>query len=126
MIEMDEKLIGIWYLYLGGMDWMAGVREIVPEEKYELTYRFRHYTGDQSKSPFEDGDKKNWFRGHVTGTRAYVIAILRGVAKDMYIRSSAEDNFYELLNDKGVKDLMRRFQDLPFVYAQVQPIERGK
>lgn len=31
-----------------------------PGEPFFLVFRFRYYTGDQSKGPWEDGDAKSW------------------------------------------------------------------
>jgi hypothetical protein len=120
VIVMDEKIVGVWYVVtiLDYQDWLAALREIEPDAKYELTYRFRYYTGDQSKNPFDDGDKKNWYSGEVTGTRAYCIAALRKVAGILHSTSMAGQPLYETLNDRGIEQFMRDFQDLPFVYGR--------
>ncbi len=119
MIVLDEKIVALWYLstILNGQDWLAAVRELVPDEKYELTYRFRYYNGDQSKNPFEDGDKKNWYRGELSGTRAYVLSCIRVMAKEMEKWASGGP-LYELVNDKGLDDLTRRLSDMPFTYMR--------
>jgi hypothetical protein len=116
MIEMDEKLVGIWFLATipNSQDWMAGVRELEPDQKYKLTYRFRYYKDDKA---FDSEDKRNWYEGTVTGTRAYVIASLRSVAKKLAEMST--EPLYEVLNEHGLDQFMRDFQDQPFVYMKI-------
>jgi hypothetical protein len=77
MIVIDEKLVGMWQVGLPKSDWLAGVREIVPEEKYELVYRFRYY---KDEKVFESQDTKNWYKAEVTGSRHYVISSIRAWA----------------------------------------------
>jgi hypothetical protein len=104
---------------------MACVREIVPEEKYELIYRFRNYKSDKV---FDSGDEKNWYRGEVAGTRQFVILHLREMAKRMakmakLLRLGGESAEY--LNDKGFDDFWRRFQDAPMVYCRTEGREKA-
>jgi sigma54-dependent transcription regulator len=114
MIELDETVAGIWILQITPtQDWLAAIREIEPNQKYELTYRFRYYNDDKV---FDSDDEKNWYRGTLTGTRAYVLGTFREVAKNM--ESIAVGNLCELLNDKGIEDLKRRLFDAPGIYAR--------
>ena len=115
MIEITDKIVAIWYLQtLPTQDWMAAVSEIEPDSKYELVYRFRYYKDDKA---FDSEDKKNWYSGTLTGTRSYVLAAMREVAGTM--ESVAKGKLYELVNEDGdVSKLMRKFQDLPFVYMR--------
>jgi hypothetical protein len=119
-ILFDEKIVGVWFLSTisDHQDWMAAVREIEPDKKYELTYRFRYYTGDQTKNPFDDGDRKSWYKGQVSGTRAYVVASIRMVAKELERR--ADGDLFELMNDGDLQKMMRKFADMPFVYAKAK------
>jgi hypothetical protein len=113
-LVIDEKMVGIWYLHtLPTQDWMATVRELVPDEKYELTYRFSYYKDDKV---FDSDDKKNWYRGEVSGTRNYVILSLRSAAK--MLAMVAVGKVYELLNDGDLKEFMNKFQDAPFVFMR--------
>jgi hypothetical protein len=42
MIILDEKTLGLWNISLTDKsDWLGAVRELVPDEKYQLDYRFR-------------------------------------------------------------------------------------
>jgi hypothetical protein len=116
VIELDEKIVAIWYLQITNtQDWMAAIREIEPEEKFELTYRFRYYKDDKA---FESKDKKNWYKGTIGGSRAFVIGSLREIAKVLAATSSGGE-LYELINDKGAEDFLHRLQDMPFAYVRM-------
>lgn len=119
MILFDEKTVGIWFLstITNRQDWLAGVREIEPEVKYELSYRFRYYA-DDGKNPFEDSDKKNWYSGQVSGTRAYVIASMRAVGAGLEAR--ADGKLYEIINDGDFEVFHRRLIDAPFMYVRAE------
>lgn len=118
MIEMDEKIVGIWFLATipGSQDWMAGLSEIEPDAKYKLTYRFRYY-GDDGKNPFEGGDRRSWYDGTMTGTRAYCIAAIRQTGG--MLASVAHEKLYEVMNNGDLGDFMRRFQDQPWAFMRV-------
>jgi hypothetical protein len=126
MIEFDEKIVGVWYLVTipNKTDWMAAIREIKPDEKYELIYRFRYYNEEGDLGPFND-DKKNWFKGLISGTKNYVVFSLRAVAQNL---SSACEHgpVYEVLNDGDLEDFIRRFQNQPFVFVRAMGKENIK
>jgi hypothetical protein len=135
LIIFDEKFVGLWFLATipGSQDWLAGLSEIVPDEKYRLTYRFRYYTGDQSKNPFDDADKKNWYDGEVTGTRAYCIASLRMVAKqlhDMAVQTAKAydakpEKLYEVINDGDLRKAIETYMSWPCAYVRAETNEEG-
>lgn len=111
---LDEKLVGVWYLQTTTtQDWMAVIRELVPEQKYELTYRFRYYKDDKA---FDSEDEKSWYRGEISGTRNYVVFGLRSAAEMM--ATAAVGKVYEYLNDGDFSAFVKRFQDAPFVFAR--------
>lgn len=116
MIRFDEKIVGVWFTSTipAKQDWLAAIREIEPDVKYELTYRFRYYEDDKF---FDSKDKKNWYQGTISGTRNYVVLTFRQVAKAL--ADKAEGSSYEVMNDKGYDDFMRRFNDQPFVVAKM-------
>ena len=116
MIKFDNKIVAIWYLVTiqNHQDWMAAIREIEPEQKYELTYRFRYYKDDKA---FDSDDKRNWYEGICTGTRSYVTAAIRATAKAL--EETADGDLYELLNDHGYDQFIREFQDMPFVFMRM-------
>ena len=121
MIIFDEKIVGLWFLATipGHQDWLCGLSEVVPDEKYRLTFRFRYYTGDQDKNPFDDGDRKSWSDGTVTGTRAYCLAAVRLTAKTLYDAAVASakhskdgiapEKLYEAINDGNLKKFMETY-----------------
>jgi len=128
---MDEKIVGVWFILTihNVQDWMAGLREIVPEEKYSLTYRFRYYKDDNA---WDSEDKKNWYEAEVTGTRAYCLASLRSVAEQLAkaARLRQEGNaevgrVYEVINDSGYDEFQRKFMDMPFVFARQETKEQA-
>lgn len=119
-IQLDDKIVGIWFLEtMPGQDWMASLREIEPDKKYELVYRFRYHKDDK---PFDSADEKSWYSGKVEGTRQYAILGLREAGKQM--ERVATGKLYEYLNDKGFDDFWKRFQDAPFVFLRREKIEK--
>lgn len=120
-IVIDEKLVGIWFLATisGHQDWLAAVSVIEPDVKYKLTYRFRYYKDDKA---YDSEDTKNWYEGEISGTRAYVVAAIRMVAKTL--ESKADDKLYEIMNESGdMQEFMRKFADMPFSYVRQEEIE---
>lgn len=114
MITCDEKVVAIWFINTTEtQDWMACLREVKPEEEYELIYRFRYYKDDKA---FDSEDEKSWYKGRITGTRAYVLASTRAVAKIM--EEFAAGKLYELVNEGDYEAFVKKFMDAPFVYAK--------
>jgi hypothetical protein len=116
MIILDDKLVGIWYSMLTDtQDWLCAIREIEPDSKYEITYRFRYYSDNKI---FDSKDRKNWYQGITTQTRAYTIDFMRGLAQTVHAASKIETPMYELLNDSGFEEFERKFKDAPFVHMR--------
>jgi hypothetical protein len=115
MITFDEKIIAIWFVELPKADWLAAVREVVPEKKYELTYRFRYHVDDKA---FDSKDKKSWYQGTVSGTKQYVILSIRSTANELSKQLNG-GKMWELLNDEGFDTFVRKFQNLPFNYMRM-------
>ena len=124
MIIMDEHLVGIWFMpTTEKQDWMCGVREIKPDEEYQITYRFRYY---EDGKVFDSEDKKKWYEGKICGTRAYVIASIRSIANTLYAAAKIKEP-YEMLNDGGdIDQFSKKFMDAPFVFARLEPKEELK
>lgn len=116
-IKFDEKIVAIWYVMTvpGKQDWMAAIREVEPDNKYELTYRFRYYNDDKI---FESDDKRNWYAGTCTGTRSYCIFSLRSAAAAL--AEAAHAQVFETINEGDYKDFMKRFEAQPFVFMRRQ------
>jgi hypothetical protein len=99
-IEIDEKIVAIWYLRtLPDQDWMAGLRELEPNQKYSFTYRFRYYKDDKA---FDSKDVKNWYEGTVNSTRNEAIEAFRFLGKTMEVM--ATDKLYEFINDGDLEN----------------------
>lgn len=121
-IELDDKIVGIWFVGMDKSDFLAAVREIIPEEKYELKYRFRYYEDDKA---FDSADRKHWYQGTVSATRNYAVLSIRKMV-NMFTESVGGE-MYELLNDKGFDVFVREFKDLPFHYVRLAtPEQRDK
>ena len=85
MIEFDEKIVGVWYLVTTeAQDWLAAIRELEPDAKYELTYRFRYY---KDHKIFDSDDTKNWYHGTLSGSRNYVVLNMRRIARELESRA---------------------------------------
>ena len=122
MIVLDDKIVGIWFIGMDNSDFMAGVRELIPNEKYELKYRFRYHKDDKV---FESDDVKNWYRGTLSGTRNYVMLSMHAVTQELTKASGGK--VYELLNDQGMDVFMREFRKAPFMYERMAtPEERDE
>ena len=116
-VALDEKIVGLWFLSTTETsDWLAVVRELEPDTRYELIYRFQYYKDDKA---FNSKDEKNWYQGTVSGTRNFVIAAIRSAGELMAM--GTPHTLYELINDKGVDDFMLRLQDMPFATVRVGP-----
>lgn len=116
MITLDAQVVGIWFLTISPTsDWMLCLRELEADVRYEIIYRFRYYKDDKV---FETEDKKSWYRATGEGTRAFSIAAMRMMAAEMARVASGPS--YEIMNDKGIEDFMRRFMDMPFAYFRME------
>jgi hypothetical protein len=117
LIEFNEKIVAVWYISLvpNKQDWMAALSEIKPDEKYKLVYRFRYYMDGKI---FDSDDKRNWYAGEATGTRAYCLAALRNVAQEL--ADTAEQKVYETLNNGDFEDFLRRFESQPYTFVRLE------
>jgi hypothetical protein len=120
MIELDDKIVGLWFLYTTEkQDWMLGVRELEPDQKYELIYRFRNYKDDKY---FDSEDEKNWYGGTTTSTRNYMILSARSMGEQL-LAAGAIGSLYEFLNDKGLKAFLEELANAPFAFMRQVPAE---
>lgn len=114
MMVLDEKVVGLWYVEIAPkVNWMAVIRELEPDQEYELVYRFRYYKDDKA---FDSEDLRSWYRGVLTGTRHYVVESFRSAAR--LIESNAIGKLFEVMNEGDYKDFMRRFQNQPFAWVR--------
>ncbi len=115
MIILDEKTLGLWNIKLTDTsDWLGAVRELVPDEKYQIDYRFRYYADDKI---FEDSkDKKSWYTATLSGTRHYVLEATRAAVRQ--IASVSGNKVHEYLNDGDMKAFMEKIANGPSMYMR--------
>jgi hypothetical protein len=118
-IIFDEKIVGLWNfpitIPIVG-DYLAGIRELVSDEKYELTFRLRYFKDDKV---FESKDEKHWYQGTLSGTRNFVVGSFREAVKMLAAMQQAEEQITEVLNEKrDLRDFMKRVERLPFMYLR--------
>jgi hypothetical protein len=92
---------------------MGAIRELIPNEKYLLTYRFRYYKDDKV---FDSEDTKNWYEGTVSGTRNYVVQSFRQVANKL--AAKAIEPLYELMNDGDLGAFVKKIDDARFMFRR--------
>jgi hypothetical protein len=123
-IEFDEKIVAIWYVSTvpDKQDWMAALREVEPDQKYLLKYRFRYYKDDKV---FDSDDKRNWYEGFCTGTKNYCVLSIRAVAAQL-AKTANNARVYETLNEGDYNDFMKRFEAQPFVFMrrETKPLDK--
>jgi hypothetical protein len=115
-IILDEKVVGLWnfHLRIPEGDYLAAIRELVPEEKYELTYRLRYYKDDKV---FESKDEKHWWQGTLSGTRNYVVLGFRSAVE--ILAQVQRSEVYEVLNETGdLREFMKRVERLPSMFLR--------
>ena len=117
MITIDEKTLGLWNVKLTDKsDWLAAVRELVPDEKYQLDYRFRYYVDD---GIFENSkDRKSWYKGELSGTRHYVLESIRAVARRMASMAGSGSEVHEFLNDGDMKAFIEKIANGPSMFMR--------
>ena len=120
MITIDEKTVGIWNLQTTeSQDWLCSIRELVADEKYELMYRFRYGKDDKI---FDSEDKKNWYRGEVSGTRNYVLGSIRAVAQTL--AGVAVGSLCEVMNNGDVKEFLEKIAEMPGMYVRRESLKK--
>jgi hypothetical protein len=113
-IEINEKLIGIWYVSFGTDDWMGALYER-DDGQIDLIFRCRYY---RSPDAWDGKDKKSWFKNTSPKSVEEAIGHLRtAVNKLCAIRKPCMR--HELLrgNDTPMQ-FLARFSALPFVHER--------
>lgn len=118
LFEVTPKLVGLWFLGVTETsDWLCGVTEVVPEEKYTVAYRFRYHKDDKV---FDSKDRRSTYRVEATGSRAYVLGVIRLMASDME-KAGAEGKVEEILMHDGDTDrFVRELQEKPWAFMRVE------
>ena len=116
MIELNEDIVGIWYLVTiqNVQDYMMVV-SACEDGRYHIQYRFRYYLDD--KVFRESSDMKSWYSFYATKSKDEVIALAdKAIALQRSI--GAEGQIYRIINDRGFDDFMERFMNAPFVHKR--------
>lgn len=117
MITFDEKIVGVWFLSTAvDQDWMAAITEIELGKVYELNYRFRYYH-PESQNPWDEMDRKSWYKGVIQGPREFAIEGVRQVGKSM-VNLGSVGELYEVLNNGDYAKFLEEFQAQPWVFSR--------
>lgn len=117
---IDDSIVAIFFLGAApvpGVDWMMSVNEVQPNKAYKLVWRFRYYN---TADPFDTKDKKNWYEGEVSATRAKALAGAQTVAHEIRNLSSKPELYHAIVRGESetVKSFLDRFTKLPFVHSR--------
>ena len=110
-MTLDENTRGIWYCQTvpGEQDFLLTLTRLEGEH-YELVYRFRYYNSDD---PFDEKDRKSWYRAEGRGKEEEIIS---GVRKALMLIGTG---FTELLRgDRPFDNFMEEFMKQDFVHAK--------
>lgn len=127
MIEMTEKLIGMWYVqltptsdYMAGLSWESEESIKTGQGNAKLTYRFRYYD-EKNGDPFTGNDKKNWYAGTIAVTDKK--DTLKKVQEVISIIAVAKQTTVdEILNTGGVEQLIHELKTKHWAHIQEVPI----
>ena len=124
MIELNERVIGMWYIQLTpDQDFLSS---LFTTEEGELkgVYRFRYYKDDKT---FHSDDQKNWYSMTITDdTISESVEKFRLVFNKLRHMSGTDEAYEILMDENGVDDFMERFAKLPFVHVQALTPEEAK
>lgn len=114
-IEVDENLVGVWFIDLPKHDdWMAGVSELGPN-KFKLTWRMRYADPlEPGANPWENIDRKSWHSGVFTGTRAEAVDKMMLMGHMLALAANTKLD-YVLMNDaRDVGKFLEEFSRRPW------------
>lgn len=116
-ILCDENTVCMWFMKLDeGSDWMGALREVEQDKEYQMVYRHRYYEDDKF---FESKDRKSWYWVKCMGTRSYVLAAMRHVVDEMKKVATDSGPVFELLNEHGIEEFMRKLMEAPFAVVKM-------
>jgi hypothetical protein len=115
-IILDEKIVGLWNFHMKTPegDYLAAIRELERDVKYELTYRFRYYKDDKV---WDSKDEKHWCQGTLSGTRHYAVSSFQMIV-NMLAKMQGSPTYEVLMDEKGLDDFMRRVEALPSMFMR--------
>lgn len=120
MIEITDKLVGIWFVQLPGNkghdDWQAGLTELEPG-KFKLQYRFRYADPlEPGADPFEYIDEKTWYAGTMQCSREEGIAGVEKVAT--HLAAAARSKVYRVMMNpqRDINAFLDEFEKQPWAH----------
>ena len=128
-IEFTEDTVGVWFVGMVGKDWMCGVSR-AGEGRFAFKYRIRYY--EHPTDPWDGKDRKSWYKGTATGTRAGMIENIRQLAAGVRVLAGGGELHECVRGEQESMDaFMDRFLAMPFVHARVGELDafnkaRGK
>lgn len=125
MIEINERIIAIWYLVTipGEQDFMGG---LFRDEKGDLKfkYRFRYYNSDE---PWDKKDTKNWY--DVTpkqGTTPEAMIESLRIMVDRLSRMSGQKADEIVIKDGDHQKFLEEFMAKPWAHMKPLPHYEGQ
>ena len=122
LIEVTDKLVGIWFLGLTEhSDWLCGLSELQLDVEYQISYRFRYHKDGKI---FDSKDERSVYRATIKSTRAYAVAGVRLMA-DRLTQAGATRAVEEILVHDGDLDrFIRELQDKPWAFCRMESAEK--
>jgi hypothetical protein len=121
-IEFTENTVGCWYVELGGGNNYLAALSKTPAG-FHLDYRFR-YSGSDPR-PFEGNDTRSWYSGDIADhDQERVVNGIRATVNTLAAMAHSEVDEV-MMNERGIKDFMRRFAAMPWANVRIEPCTDG-
>lgn len=117
-IKQDSYYVGFWFVGDGETrDWFAILRRDPGADRFTLDYRFRYYTGDQTKDTFNDGDDKSFWTATLPpdASEPAAIEIVAGLVEDLVQKGFGTNPVQTLVQGNG-EAMIAAFAKAPFVH----------
>ena len=117
-LEVTDDTIGIWFATFHGRDLMVNLSH-QPDGAILLVYRFRHYAEPDSGDPFDDRDRKSWYRNKLRLTRDEAIEKVRSWLV-VSAASLGGDHIFELIKepDQSPEDFSELLLSMPWAHSK--------
>lgn len=119
-IKADGYYVGFWFVGDGkNRDWLGILSR--DAQGLLLEYRFRYYTGDQSKDAFTSGDDKSFWTARMPPemTEAMAIGVVNGLTADLVTQGFGTNPRQTLVQGDG-RAFAQAFQQAPFVHLATE------
>lgn len=116
-IKKDGYYVGFWFVGDGrNHDWLGILSR--DGDHFRFEYRFRYYTGDQTKDAFEAGDKKSFWTATLPSheTEASAIVLVDGLVMDLVNQGFGTNPVKTLIQGDGLA-FAKAFQKAPFAHV---------